>query len=78
MYLVDAFTRYAASALAATTILRSLMGALLPLAGRQMYVKLGYGWGNSLLAFLTAAMVPIPWLFYRYGERLREKRTFEF
>ena len=32
-YLIDAFTLYSASALAATTILRSLLGALLPLCG---------------------------------------------
>jgi hypothetical protein len=30
---VDAYTRYAASAIAATTTLRSVLGALLPLAG---------------------------------------------
>jgi multidrug resistance protein len=35
-YLIDAFTIYAASALAANTVLRSLMGALLPLAGPAM------------------------------------------
>jgi hypothetical protein len=32
-YLIDAYQLYAASALAASTVLRSLMGALLPLAG---------------------------------------------
>jgi len=78
VYLVDAFTTFAASALAANTILRSLMGALLPLAGRRMYDALGYGWGNSLLAFITAAMIPIPWLFYKYGEGLRKMRTIDF
>lgn len=35
-YLIDAFQLYAASALAANTVLRSLMGALLPLAGPKM------------------------------------------
>jgi hypothetical protein len=72
-YLVDAFTRYAASAIAANTVLRSLLGGLLPLAGLRLYNKLGYGWGNSLLAFLALAMVPIPVLFSIYGERIRTK-----
>ncbi|KAG8525233.1 uncharacterized protein KY384_008877 [Bacidia gigantensis] len=39
-YLVDAFTIYAASALAANTIFRSLIGALLPLAGRNLSARI--------------------------------------
>jgi hypothetical protein len=35
-YLIDAYQLYAASALAANTVLRSLTGALLPLAGPAM------------------------------------------
>jgi fluoride ion exporter CrcB/FEX len=38
-YLIDAFQLYAASALAANTVLRSLLGALLPLAGPAMVFK---------------------------------------
>ena len=41
-YLVDAYDRYAASALAANTVLRSLAGAFLPLAGPKMYKALGF------------------------------------
>ena len=76
-YLVDAFTLHAASALAANTVLRSLVGALLPLAGQKMYDTLGLGWGNSLLAFIAVAMCPIPWIFYRYGERIRKSPRFQ-
>jgi hypothetical protein len=35
-YLVDAFTVHAASAIAANTVLRSVFGAVLPLAGLDM------------------------------------------
>lgn len=76
-YLVDAFTIYAASAIAANTVLRSLLGALLPLAGQRMYSTLGLGWGNSLLAFIALAMCPIPWVFYKYGERIRKSPRFQ-
>ena len=76
-YLVDAFTTYAASALAANTVLRSLVGALLPLAGQKMYATLGLGWGNSLLAFIAIAMCPIPIILYRYGERIRKSPRFQ-
>ncbi|KAJ5808863.1 MFS multidrug transporter [Penicillium riverlandense] len=70
-YLVDAFTIYAASALAANTVVRSIMGALLPLAGQSMYQSMGLGWGNSLLGFIAVVCIPVPWAMMRYGERMR-------
>jgi len=77
MYLVDAFTIYAASAIAANTVLRSLFGCLLPLAGPKMYAALGLGWGNSLLAFIALALTPVPWVFIKYGERIRTSPRFQ-
>ncbi|TGZ76252.1 MFS general substrate transporter [Ascodesmis nigricans] len=67
-YLVDAFEAYSASALAAATVLRCVFGATLPIAGPKMYDQLGLGWGNSLLAFIAIALMPVPWVFNRYGE----------
>ncbi|KAL2851626.1 major facilitator superfamily domain-containing protein [Aspergillus pseudoustus] len=71
-YVIDCYPRYAASGTAAMVITRSLMGALLPLAGPRMYAALGYGWGNSLLGFVTLGMIPVPLLFYRYGGKVRK------
>lgn len=76
-YLVDAFTIYAASAMAANTVFRSLAGALLPLAGPSMYQTLGLGWGNSLLGFIALAFSPLPLIFYIYGERIRTSKRFQ-
>ena len=75
-YLVDAFGMYAASAVAASTVLRSLGGALLPLAGRPMFDKLGLQWGSTLLACIALLMVPLPIFFFIYGERIRNKSFF--
>lgn len=72
-YLVDSFTVYAASAIAANSVLRSILAALLPLAGLSMYENLGYGWGNSLLAFVALILSPVPVLFRVYGERIRTR-----
>lgn len=72
-YLLDTYPRYAASVTAALAVLRSLAAALLPLAGLDMYDALGLGWGNSLLAFVCVAMIPIPIFFYTFGERLRKR-----
>jgi len=70
-YTIDAFTIFAASGLAANTVVRSVMAAVLPLAAPRMYATLGLGWGNSLLGFLSLCCLPIPFLLLRYGERLR-------
>lgn len=77
-YLIDAYTVYAASALAASTVLRCIFGAALPLAGQPLYDALGLGWGNSLLGFIALAMAPVPFLLSRYGERLRKKYPVNF
>ncbi|GAM40911.1 hypothetical protein TCE0_041r13627 [Talaromyces pinophilus] len=54
-YLVDVFDPLgtSASAVAACAIMQGLIGAILPLAGPRLYDSLGYGWGNSLLAFIS-------------------------
>ncbi|KAG5773278.1 hypothetical protein H9Q73_012177 [Fusarium xylarioides] len=70
-YLVDAFPTYAASATAASTVLRSIGGALLPLAGPKMFDAIGQGWGNTLLAGVSLAMISMIVISYKYGERLR-------
>lgn len=72
-YLVDAFTEHAASATAANTVLRSLGGGLLPLCGGKLYLAVGDGWGNSVLAFIGIGFIPVAWFIYRHGERLRLK-----
>lgn len=75
-FLVDCYPLYAASALAANSFARSSFGAVFPLFGVQMYNNLGYQWATSLLAFLALAMAPFPFLFYRYGKRLRGNSRF--
>ncbi|KAJ5619040.1 major facilitator superfamily transporter [Penicillium lagena] len=72
-YVIDCYPGYAASGNATLTASRSLVGALLPLAGPKLFATLGYGWGNSLLGFLSLAFVPIPIIFSRYGKAIREK-----
>ncbi|PSN60596.1 membrane transporter [Corynespora cassiicola Philippines] len=76
-YLIDAYHINAASALAANTFLRSVFGGVLPLAGLSMYDSLGLGWGNSLLGFVSLALIPVPILFRLYGERIRTHPKFQ-
>ena len=70
-YTVDTFGLYAASAMAANTVLRSIVGGVFPLFGLQMYQAMGLDWGNAMLGFLSFALAPIPWFFWVYGEKIR-------
>ncbi|OAP64666.1 hypothetical protein AYL99_00638 [Fonsecaea erecta] len=72
-YLIDAYTIYAASVLAANSVLRSLFGAVFPLFTVQMFHNLGIHWASSIPAFLALACAPFPFVFYKYGESIRMK-----
>ncbi|KAL4892050.1 major facilitator superfamily domain-containing protein [Aspergillus ambiguus] len=75
-YLIDAYTIFAASVLAANATLRSVFAACSPLFTTYMYDGLGIHWGSSIPAFLTVACMPFPFLFYRYGRAIRERCRF--
>ncbi|CAI7602674.1 unnamed protein product [Penicillium glandicola] len=72
-FLVDAYTIYAASVLAANSLLRSMFGAAFPLFTGYMYRSLGIHWASSIPAFLALACLPMPFLIYRYGSQIRER-----
>ncbi|EAW08799.1 putative MFS multidrug transporter [Aspergillus clavatus NRRL 1] len=76
-YLVDTYTRFAASALAAVAFLRCLCGFGFPLFAPYMYNALHYGWGNSLLAFVSIVLgIPAPIFLWKYGEALRKRSPY--
>lgn len=70
-YLIDSYTIYAASVLAANSVLRSLFGTVFPLFTSYMYQNLGIHWASSIPAFLALACAPFPFIFYRMGEKIR-------
>lgn len=72
-YIVDTYMRFAASAIAAVTVLRSLAGFGFPLFAPAMYNALGYGWGNTVLAIAAIGIgLPVPILLWIFGEKLRK------
>lgn len=62
---------YGASAMAANGLTRYLGGAVFPLFTFQMYEALGIAWATSLLAFIGLALLPIPFVFFRFGPKIR-------
>ncbi|GAB7354570.1 hypothetical protein MBLNU459_g5021t1 [Dothideomycetes sp. NU459] len=75
-FLVDTYQLYAASAIAANTILRSVFAAGLPLLARPMIYHLGTGPAMSILGALATVAVPIPFLFMKYAAALRRRSKF--
>jgi hypothetical protein len=75
-FLVDAYPAYAASALSANAFVRCIFAMSFPLFGNQMYNKLGFHWASTLLAFLLLVMTPFPYIFFKYGKRIRKKSRY--
>ncbi|KAK0557268.1 hypothetical protein OC844_005621 [Tilletia horrida] len=76
VYLVDCSGRFAASAIAVSVLLRSVLGATFPLFGKNLYTSCGYGWGNSVLGFAALAILPFSVFMLLRGEAMRKR--FEF
>jgi MFS family permease len=52
-YVVDYYGTNAASAIAAVSFAQAIVGFILPLFGHSLYLKLSYGWGNTILGFIA-------------------------
>ncbi|KAH7076216.1 major facilitator superfamily domain-containing protein [Paraphoma chrysanthemicola] len=70
-YLVDTFTAYAASAVAANTFLRSCFAGAFPLVVGPMYRNIGTGPASSITGGFAALLIPVPFVFYVFGKRIR-------
>ena len=75
-YVVDAYEVFAASAMGATSASRSVFGVVLPFAAKPMYSRLGVNWACTLLGILSALMCLIPFVFIKYGHKIRENSAF--
>lgn len=75
-YLVDAYEIFAASAMAAASLSRSSFGAVLPFAAKPMYRALGVAWATSLLGFFSVALCVVPFVFVKWGGKMRERSPF--
>lgn len=77
IYFIDAYgMANGASAISANGLLRYAAAGALPLVTRQMYSALGIGWASSLLGFVSVALVPLPFIFFRFGHRIRARSAY--
>ncbi|KAF3385424.1 hypothetical protein F1880_002092 [Penicillium rolfsii] len=77
MYVIDFYGSNSASATAAVSLIQSLFGGLFPLFGGNLYDALGYGWGNSLIGFISLGLgIPFLACLWKFGGRIRNKSTY--
>lgn len=77
-YIIDCYLVHAASALASMALVRSAFAGACPLFARQMFDNMGIQWASTLLGCVSAALIPIPYLFYKYGAAIRRKSKYAF
>lgn len=77
-YIIDCYLLFAASALAGNTFLRSIFGGVFPLFARQMFVNMHIKYAATVLGCVAAALIPVPFLFYIYGAKIRGFSKYAF
>ncbi|TVY80748.1 Polyamine transporter [Lachnellula suecica] len=78
LYMVDTYmAANGASAMAANGLSRYIAGAVFPLFTIQMYNGMGFQWASSLLGFVTLALLPVPWVLFIYGKKIRMRSGYE-
>ncbi|KAK6003170.1 hypothetical protein QM012_001015 [Aureobasidium pullulans] len=75
-YLMDSYSKYAGSAIAAVAFGENVFSAFLPLAAQSMYTNLGYQWASSVLAFLSLALACAPIILLLKGPEIRARSPF--
>lgn len=76
-YFLDSYGSFnGASALSANGLMRYGFAGAFPLFTAQMFRGLGIGWATSLLGFVSVALVPVPFFFFKYGYRIRKRSKY--
>jgi hypothetical protein len=42
-----------------------------------VYDRLGIAWATSLFGFISVALLPIPWILFVLGPKIRQKSAYE-
>ncbi|KAE8341473.1 hypothetical protein BDV24DRAFT_151137 [Aspergillus arachidicola] len=71
MYVIDAYEIYAASALGFMTVTRYCAAGGMTVAGVPFYNNVGVEWTLTILGIISAVMVPVPYIFWKFGKVIR-------
>lgn len=72
MYIIDSYEVYAASALTFVALVRYVAAGGMTVVGIPMYNNLGPRYTLTILACISAAAVPIPYVLHKWGPKIRE------
>ena len=75
-YIIDSYEIYAASALASVTLIRYVAAGGMVEVAIPFYSNLGVHWTLTILGCLSALLVPVPYLFYKYGVKIRKRSKY--
>ncbi|KLU87579.1 hypothetical protein MAPG_06576 [Magnaporthiopsis poae ATCC 64411] len=77
-YLTDTYIgSNIASAMSANSLARYSLAAASPLFTIQMYSRLGVAWAGTLLGLISLALMPVPWVLFKYGKQIRARSQYE-
>ncbi|KAJ5172105.1 hypothetical protein N7492_004698 [Penicillium capsulatum] len=71
-YVAAAFEYHPASALASIQLLRLTAAGVMAVIAEIMYKKLGENWTLTLLGCISVLFLPVPYVLYKWGFRVRQ------
>lgn len=71
-YIIDTYESYSASALASVTLIRYVAAGGMVEVAIPFYENLGVHWTLTVLGLISLLCVPLPYLFFIFGPRIRK------
>ena len=75
-YIIDSYETYAASALASITFIRYMASGGMTVVGIPFYKNLGVAYTLTIMGCISALLVPVPYVFFKYGWWIRSKSKY--
>ncbi|EME45946.1 hypothetical protein DOTSEDRAFT_78389 [Dothistroma septosporum NZE10] len=75
-YIIDSYESFAASALASITLIRYVAAGGMTIVGVPFYENLGVHYTLTIMACISVPLVPVPYIFYKYGPWIRSKSKY--
>ncbi|KAI4119251.1 MAG: hypothetical protein LQ338_007309 [Usnochroma carphineum] len=75
-YIIDSYETYSASALASVTLIRYVAAGGSQAYAIPFYENLGVHWTLTILGAISALCVPLPYLFFIFGPKIRKRSKY--
>lgn len=75
-FIIDSYELHSASALASATLIRFVASGGMVEVAIPFYRNLGVHWTLTILGALSTLLVPVPYLFYHFGTKIRARSKY--